>query len=129
MKTFRLSQSCAPSPSVRSDDKAASLLYFDGRPQAHGLFDFLLHEAILSSEAVDIPTLLAPVPFIGATLHQHIPQVSPDPLSLQLLAPQLCVQHASDQLHCRASGLLASQSDWIRSAPTLLWLRVMCIST
>ena len=87
IKTFRLLQSCAPSPSVRSDDKAASLLYFDGRLQAHGLFDFLLHEAMLSSEAVDVPTLLAPVPFIGATLHQHIPQVIPDPQSLKLITP------------------------------------------
>lgn len=71
-----LLQSWAPSTSGRSDDRAASLLYFDGRPQAHGLFEFLMHETLGSSEAVDVPMLLASAPFIGATLHQHIPHVS-----------------------------------------------------
>ena len=70
-----LLQSWAPSTSGRSDDKAASLLYFDGRPQAHGLFEFLMHETLGASEAVDVPMLLAPVPFTGATLHQHVPHV------------------------------------------------------
>ena len=72
-----LVQSWAPSTAARSDDKAASLLYFDGRPQAHGLYDFLMHDALTSSEAVDVPMLLAPLPFLGATLHQHVPHVSP----------------------------------------------------
>ena len=69
-------QSWAPSTSGRSDDKAASLLYFDDRPQAHGLFEFLMHETLGSSEAVDVPMLLGPVPFVGATFHQHVPHVS-----------------------------------------------------
>jgi len=69
---------------------------------------------MLSSEAVDVPTLLAPVPFTGATLHQHTPQVILDPQSSQLVAPHLCIQQASDCFHRRASGLHVPQSDWIR---------------
>ncbi|CAL5222421.1 g4783 [Coccomyxa viridis] len=69
--------SWAPSTSGRSDDKAASLLYFDDRPQAHGLFEFLMHETLGSSEAVDVPMLLGPVPFVGATFHQHVPHMLP----------------------------------------------------
>ena len=70
-----LLQSWAPSTSARSDDRAASLLFFDSRPQAHGLFEFLMHETLGSSEAVDVPMLLASAPFIGATLHQHVTHV------------------------------------------------------
>ena len=69
-------QSRAPSTAGRTDGKAASLLYFDGRPQAHGLFEYLLHESVGPSEAVDVPTLMAPVPYIGACLHQLTPHVS-----------------------------------------------------
>ena len=69
-------QSRAPSTASRVDGKAASLLYFDGRPQAHGLFEYLLHESMGPSEAVDVPTLMAPVPYIGACLHQLTPHVS-----------------------------------------------------
>ena len=71
-----LLQPRAPSTAGRMDDRAASLLYFDGRPQAHGLFEYLLHESMSPSETVDVPMLLAPEPFIGACLYQHIPHVS-----------------------------------------------------
>ena len=71
-----LQQLRAPSTIGRMDDRAASLLYFDGRPQAHGLFEYLLHESMSPSETSDVPMLLAPEPFIGACLYQHIPHVS-----------------------------------------------------
>ncbi len=71
-----LLQSRAPSTAGRIDDRSTSLLYFDGRAQAHGLFEYLLHESMFASETVDVPMLLAPEPFIGASLYQHIPYVS-----------------------------------------------------
>ena len=72
------------------DGKAASLLYFDGRPQAHGLFEYLLHEAAGPSQAVDVPLLLAPVPYIGACLHQLTPHVSTAPRLLHVVVLSFC---------------------------------------
>ena len=61
------------------DGKPASLLAFEGAAAAHGLFEWLLGQggACLGSgmESADVPLLLAPVPFVGACIHQLQPQV------------------------------------------------------
>jgi len=47
----------------------ASLLYFSGREEVHGLYDFLLNEAGRTyHKQCDTPILLAPVPFAGASV-------------------------------------------------------------
>ncbi|KAJ9527145.1 hypothetical protein QJQ45_025381 [Haematococcus lacustris] len=57
------------------DGKPQSLLLFKGAAAVHGLFDWLIQDAGFVAQSVadlaaDLPLLLAPVPFEGATLHQ-----------------------------------------------------------
>ncbi|KAK9816957.1 hypothetical protein WJX72_007445 [[Myrmecia] bisecta] len=66
------------------DGKPQSLLYFQSAEQVHGLFDFLFGEptaidrrGLPSTDECDVPLLLAPVPFHGASLHQYQPQMLP----------------------------------------------------
>ncbi len=56
------------------DGRPASLLAFEGRSQVHGLFEWLLAEAA-RGDGADVPSLLAPVPFLGASIQQLQPRV------------------------------------------------------
>lgn len=50
-------------------DGSQSLLVFEGGLRVHGLFDFLLNESFRSNgDECDVPSLLAPVQFQGASL-------------------------------------------------------------
>jgi hypothetical protein len=68
-------QSKGPNLALGIDNKPESLLFFDGTSRVHGLFEYLLFDTISSTEQVDVPLLIAPVPFLGASLHQLQPQV------------------------------------------------------
>lgn len=68
-------QSRGPTLAAGIDNKPESLLFFEGASRVHGLFEYLLCEHSSSTELADVPLLLAPVPFLGATLHQLQPQV------------------------------------------------------
>lgn len=72
-------QKKAPSTAAGVDSKAGSLLEFEGGAHVHGLFEWLLAEGAACSgaggEPADVPLLLAPVPFLGATIHLLQPQV------------------------------------------------------
>lgn len=65
----------APTSAAGIDGKPASLVFFDGATRVHGLFEHLLFEAVTSSEQTDVPLLMSPVPFLGASLQQLHPQV------------------------------------------------------
>lgn len=65
----------APVSAASIDGKPASLLFFEGATRVHGLFEHLLFEASSSSEHTDVPLLMAPVPFLGASLQQLQAQV------------------------------------------------------
>ncbi|KAK9797426.1 hypothetical protein WJX73_000930 [Symbiochloris irregularis] len=60
------------------DGTARSLLLFQGAGNVQGLFDYLLAGVMEeSATTVDVPSLLAPVPFPGACLHQLHAQALP----------------------------------------------------
>lgn len=48
------------------------MLFFEGASSVMGFFDFLYNNMLqaLTTTSADVPLLLAPVPFINATLHQ-----------------------------------------------------------
>ena len=46
-----------------------------GAASAQGLADYLLHSVISDDQALDVPLLLAPSPFVHASLQQAQPQV------------------------------------------------------
>lgn len=51
------------------DGSSQSLILFSGREQVHGLFDFLLNECgKIYHKGCDVPILLSPVPFEGASI-------------------------------------------------------------
>jgi hypothetical protein len=57
-------------------DGSQSLLVFEGAERVHGLFDFLLNDAPAAhGDACDVPLLLAPVQFAGASLRALRPKV------------------------------------------------------
>lgn len=59
------------------DGTARSLLLFQGAASVQGLFDHLLGDVMgEQAAALDVPTLLAPVPFPGASLQHLLPQVA-----------------------------------------------------
>jgi hypothetical protein len=55
---------------VTADNGPKSFMCFEGVPNVHRLYDFLLnHRSLLSlTAAVDVPVLHAPVPFDNASL-------------------------------------------------------------
>ena len=58
------------------DNKNASLLSFGGATRVHGLYNWLLDSTTLqSAEGTDVPQLLAPTIFLGASLQTVQPQV------------------------------------------------------
>eukprot|EP00873_Tetraselmis_striata_P016924 jgi/Tetstr1/437188/TSEL_002759.t1 len=60
--------------SSKQDNKPQSLLFFDGMSQVAGLFDLLLNErAFLLGAQSDVPAILSPVVFEGATLSRAQP--------------------------------------------------------
>ena len=70
-----VSQRKAPTSAAGIDGKPASLVFFEGATRVHGLFEHLLFEAVTSPEQTDIPLLVSPVPFLGASLQQLHAQV------------------------------------------------------
>lgn len=50
------------------------MLFFKGREQVHGIFDYLLNELMKGDDA-GVPTLLAPVPFLHGALIMPRPKV------------------------------------------------------
>ena len=58
--------------STRLDGKPCSLLYFQGLQQVSGLFEWLFDAVAapvnMRAEGLDVPLLLAPVPFVGAAI-------------------------------------------------------------
>ena len=61
-----------------ADGKPQSMLWFEGPRQVHGLFQFLFLEGQrVYGPDCDLPQLLAPVPFLGAAIHQLQPSVRP----------------------------------------------------
>lgn len=59
------------------DNKSASLLCFEGPASVHGFYNWLL-DSVLSTaaETTDVPLLLAPAAFLGASLQELHPQVT-----------------------------------------------------
>lgn len=60
-----------PRIAPKQDGTPASALFFEGGASVHGLFDFLMCETALkdaADAASDVPVLLAPTPFAGASL-------------------------------------------------------------
>ena len=58
------------------DNKAASLLAFEGPVQVQGIYNWLLDSVMLpAAQDHDVPLLLAPTHFHGATLHYFEPEV------------------------------------------------------
>lgn len=64
------------------DNSVRSVLLFSGDREVHGLFDFVMAEALGAAAgaasgaaelAADVPVILAPVPFEGSTL--KLPQI------------------------------------------------------
>eukprot|EP00884_Botryococcus_braunii_P004524 jgi/Botrbrau1/14072/Bobra.182_3s0019.1 len=55
-----------------TDGTSKSMLFFEGASSVMGFFDFLYNNMLeaLTTSASDVPILLAPVPFLNATLHQ-----------------------------------------------------------
>ncbi|CAL8467510.1 g7048 [Coccomyxa elongata] len=74
---LEIGQRKAPTSAAGIDGKPASLVFFEGATRVHGLFEHLLFEAVTSSEQTDVPLLMSPVPFLGASLHQLHPQLLP----------------------------------------------------
>lgn len=61
-----------------TDGKPGSMLAFSGPRQVHAIYNWLLDSAMAqAAEAQDVPLLLAPVPFLGASRQRLIPQVPP----------------------------------------------------
>ncbi len=66
-----------PASGVRDNTPQSALLLQGGRAM-HGLFDVLLNETGFQpsmDEPCDLPTLLAPVPFDGATMYRPLLKV------------------------------------------------------
>ena len=60
------------------DNKPASLLSFEGARQVHGIYNWILDSTLsLAADALDVPQLLSPSPFLGASIHKLEPQVLP----------------------------------------------------
>ena len=74
------------------DGKPRSLLLFQGAGDVQGLFDYLLADVVEGSSAhVDVPLLMAPVPFPSAGLHQLQTQVAETPpLDIQHWGRRCC---------------------------------------
>lgn len=69
------------------DGTPKSLLLFQGAGNVQGLFDYLLASVMEEpSTHVDVPMLIAPVPFPGSSLHQLHAQVCQD-------ATATCMSH------------------------------------
>ncbi len=63
-------------PCSAVDNKAQSMLSFEGPKAVTGLFEFLLNEgAALAGDECDVPVLIAPTPFYGAGLAGITPKV------------------------------------------------------
>jgi hypothetical protein len=54
------------------DWTSKSMLYFEGASRVLAFFDFLYNNMleVFNTMATDVPLLLAPVPFLNASLHQ-----------------------------------------------------------
>ena len=63
-------------PSASTWTQPHGLIPCSGAASAQGLADYLLHNLTSDDQAVDVPVLLAPSPFMRASLHQAQPQVS-----------------------------------------------------
>lgn len=75
-KDYACMQAGKDDSAISVDGTSASLLLFQGSAAVQGLFDYLLTDSIGEGAAsMDVPCLLAPMPFPGACLHQLHPQV------------------------------------------------------
>ncbi|EIE24517.1 hypothetical protein COCSUDRAFT_61947 [Coccomyxa subellipsoidea C-169] len=74
---LEIGQKKAPQSAAGVDGKPASLVFFEGASRVHGLFEHLLSEAATSAEHADVPLLISPVPFLGASIQQLQPQLLP----------------------------------------------------